>query len=92
MVGNPNGTIKKYEGAKKVHPLAYVTLGCAISMIFISIFGLLATLIFAAIAKRKIMAEPDKYSGLQLVKVCQIICYVLLILVALLILLFLSLM
>ena len=91
-VGNPNGAAKKHEGEKKVHPLAYVTLGCAISIIFISIFGLLATLIFAAIAKRKIMAEPDKYGGLQLVKVCQTICYVLLALAVLLILLFLSLM
>ncbi len=82
-VGNPNGTSKKYEGVKKVHPLAYATLGCLISMLFTSVFGLIATLIVAAIAKRKIMAEPDKYSGIQLVKVCQIICYVMLALAAL---------
>lgn len=84
-VGNPNGTGKKYEGEKKVHPLAYVALGCLISMLFTSVFGLIGTLVVAAIAKRKIMAEPDKYTGLQLVKVCQIICYVILALAAFLI-------
>jgi hypothetical protein len=59
---------------KKVHPLAWVTLACTIG-IFVPLLGflsLIAALIIAGIGTRKILAEPNKYTGLDIIRGCQI--------------------
>jgi len=80
---------QNFSGEKKVHPLAYVVLACTIGIIIPFLFGLtlLAALIIAPIAKAKINAEPNKYTGLLLVKICQTILYVILAITALFIIL-----
>ncbi|MBI2720738.1 MAG: hypothetical protein HYX39_01050 [Bacteroidetes bacterium] len=75
-----------YSDKKEVHPLAWVTLGCTLSILFTSFFGLIAVLIVAPIARRKILENPQKYEGLKMVRTCQIICYTLIALAVLLIL------
>lgn len=64
--------INPYNGEKKVHPLAWVTLACTIGIIFASIFAIIAVLIIAPIAKQKIKAQPDRYKGLDIILGCQI--------------------
>jgi hypothetical protein len=70
----------KAEGEKEVHPLAYVTLGCTIAIVLLNVFALVAALIVGTIAKQKIAAQPGKYEGLEMVKICMTVCWILLIL------------
>lgn len=82
----PSNSENLNSGKKEVHPLALVTLGCTISILFTSLFGLLGALIVAPMAKRKILENPQKYEGLQMVRTCQIVCYALIGLIAVFIL------
>lgn len=70
---------KNIPQTKEIHPDAELALVWLISTVFTSAVGLILAAIFAARAKRKILAEPNKYTGLKIVKVCQIICLVFLI-------------
>lgn len=71
------GSSAKSDGdKKKTHDLAIVALALAASSIVTGIFGAIAALIVAPIAKRKILSEPDKYDGLDLVKIAQIVSWI----------------
>jgi len=60
-------------GKKETHPLAIAAIACTAGILIFNVFAAIAALIIASIAKQKIMAEPDKYEGLDLVKISQII-------------------
>lgn len=70
---------EKDSPIKQIHPDAESAVIWLVCTIFLSIAGLILALIFAARAKRKILAEPHKYTGLKTVKVVQIIALTLLI-------------
>lgn len=73
----PTLSNKKSKG-QEVHPLAYVTLGLTIGILFLSLVALAAALIVGIIARRKILEQPERYRGLEMVNVCMIVCLVLL--------------
>jgi hypothetical protein len=69
---------------KQVHPDVELAVVMLISTVIISAVGLILALVFAARAKKRILAEPNKYTGLETVRVVQIIAGVLLALLILL--------
>jgi hypothetical protein len=72
---------------KEIHPMAYLVLALTACVFIGSIFAIIAALVVAPIAKRKILQEPDKYKGLELIRTCQIIGSVILVFAALFIVL-----
>jgi len=81
-----NGTSEKV-----VHPLAYATLACTVGILVLSVFSLIAALIIGTIARREILKNPTKYSGLEMVNICMTICWIMLALAVILIFIIISL-
>ncbi len=77
--GGSGSSYNRVNGDKIEHPLVQKTVLWTILILAISLFAIPFALVNASKAKRAILMEPNKYTGLEIVRNCQIICWVILI-------------